>query len=121
MKLSDKKYAQYWDSIPEGEENAITYPGLIVKWGMSTRQARKVLQALSAYDNGDNFVLIRSSKRRGFYKTDDLDAIAAYRRECMSKGRSIMAAIGKCNRLLSVDRRQCDMFDALFWEGEETA
>lgn len=70
-------------------------------WGMSERQARKTLHDLSLYDSGDDFILIRSSGKKGFYKTDNLDEIKAYKKECLNKGRSIFAPVKKINRVLS--------------------
>lgn len=103
----------YWQDIPEGKENAVDYPTLCEMWGMKPRGVRGILHELSLYDNGDDFVLIRSGKTKGFYKTDDPDEIAAYRKECLNKGRSVFAPVKKCNRVLSADGKQCEMFNNL--------
>lgn len=103
----------YWQEIPEGKENAVDYPRLCEMWGRSEREARRILHELSLYDNGDDFVLIRSGKSKGFYKTDDLDEIEAYRKECLSKGRSIFAPVKKCNRILKAESKQFEFFNNL--------
>ena len=103
----------YWSEIPIGKENAVDYPTLCGMWGMKERTVRSILHDLSLYDNGANFVLIRSGKTKGFYKTDDPAEIAAYRKECLNKGRSIFAPVKKCNRILSADGSQCEMFNNL--------
>lgn len=90
----------YWESIPVGKENAATYAALEHMWGVSTRQVRKILEALSKHDNGDNYVLIRSSKGGGFYRTDDPQDIAAYKRECHGRAIKTLAQLRKINRVL---------------------
>ena len=110
MKMSNNDFDFYWQCIPTDKEAPTNYAQLKTAWGMNERQVRSVLHELGKQDNGDAFVLIRSGSRKGFYKTDDLEAIAAYRRECLNKGRSIMAAVNKCNRLLK-NKGQCSLFD----------
>lgn len=96
----------YWDDIPIGKENAFTYDDLCYIWGCDPRKARAILHELSLYDNGDNYILIRSSGRKGFYKTDDEAEIQAYKRECLNRGRNVFASIRKINRVLSADAEQ---------------
>lgn len=74
----------FWDDIPIGKEYAVTYFELCQKWNCSERAVRNILHDLSLYDNGDNYILIRSGRSKGFYKTDDESEIKAYKRE--SKG-----------------------------------
>lgn len=93
---------KYWRCIPVGKENAITYPQLEQRWGMSSRMVRKTLAELSRYDNGDNYILIRSSRGRGFYLSDDPAEIAAYKRECRSRALQTFAPLKKINRVLAV-------------------
>lgn len=103
----------YWSELPTGKENAVTYPILCVMWGRDARTIRSILHELSSFDNGDDFVLIRSSKSKGFYKTNDEDEIRAYRKECLNKGRSIFAPIKKCNRILNNSADQFGFFNNL--------
>lgn len=100
------KIESYWDSIPIGKENALTYLDLRIKWGMNERTVRKTLHDLSLYDSGDDFILIRSSKARGFYRTDDRAEIEAYKSECLAKGRSVFAPVKKINRVLEANGMQ---------------
>lgn len=95
-----------WDNIPVGKENAITYPELCDLWECTERTAREMLHDLSRYDNGDDYILIRSSSGKGFYKTDDEAEIKAYKRECLNKGRSVFAPIKKINRVLNANTEQ---------------
>lgn len=103
----------YWSELPIGKENAADYNTLCGMWGRCERVVRKILHDLSHYDNGDDFVLIRSSKSKGFYKTDNKEEIVAYRRECLSKGRSVFAPVKKCNRILRVNTSQVEFFNNL--------
>lgn len=103
----------YWNDVPIGKENAFDYPTLCSRWRMKEREVRRILHELSFFDNGDDFVLIRSGKTKGFYKTDDKSEIAAYRKECLNKGRSIFAPIKKCNRILNTSPDQIEIFNNL--------
>lgn len=103
----------YWSEIPVGKENAVDYPTLCEMWSKKERAVREILHDLSLYDNGDDFVLIRSGKTKGFYKTDDIDEITAFRKECLSKGRSIFAPVKKCNRILKAESYQYEFFNNL--------
>jgi hypothetical protein len=96
----------FWDNIPVGKENAVTYAELCELWQCTERVARRMLHELSRYDNGDDYILIRSGKCKGFYKTDDEDEIKAYKRECLNKGRSIFAPVKKINRVLNANVEQ---------------
>lgn len=103
----------YWDDIPVGKENAYTYDDLCYFWNCTERKARAILHELSLYDNGDNYILIRSSKGKGFYKTDDAAEIAAYKRECLNKGRSVFAPVKKINRVLNANAEQYSLTNNL--------
>lgn len=99
--MTNESLERYWDLIPIGKENAYTYDDLCRIWGCGERQARSILHDLSLYDSGDDFILIRSSKAKGFYRTDDKDEMTAYKRECLAKGRSLFAPVKKINRVLN--------------------
>ncbi len=103
----------FWNDIPVGKENAVTYDKLCALWKCDARTARARLHTLSLYDNGDNFILIRSGGCKGFYKTDDESEIKAYKRECLNKGRSVFAPVKKINRVLSADAEQLSLTNNL--------
>jgi len=98
--MSGYDLQHFWESIPVGKSNAVTYEELVGLWGMSERQVRKLLAELSGFDNGDNYILIRSSRHEGFYRTDDPADISAYKRECRSRAMRTLAPIKKINRVL---------------------
>ena len=99
-------FEKLWNDIPVGKENAVTYAELCELWQCTERAARDRLHDLSLYDNGDNYILIRSSKCKGFYKTDAEDEIKLYKKECLNKGRSIFAPVKKINRVLNANTEQ---------------
>lgn len=98
----------YWGDIPVGRENAVTYHELCTMWDCGERAARAILHELSLYDNGDDYILIRSGGCKGFYKTDDEAEILAYKRECLNKGRSVFAPVKKINRVINANTTQYD-------------
>lgn len=104
--MDECKLELFWSEIPVGKENALTRQQLCAMWDMGDRQARKVLQELSRFDNGDDYILIRSGMSKGFYKTTDQAEIAAFRKECLNKGRSHFAPLRKINRLAAVNPQQ---------------
>ena len=103
----------FWRDIPVGRENAITYDELCKRWNCDRRTARARLHELSLYDNGDNYILIRSGGCKGFYKTDDEAEILAYKRECLNKGRSVFAPVKKINRVINANTEQYDLYNNL--------
>ena len=104
--MQETTLALYWEEIPVGKENAATYQTLIDMWGKCERDIRKILHELSTFDNGDNYILIRSASGKGFYKTDNEEDIKAYKKECLNKGRSVFAPIRKINRVLNANAEQ---------------
>ena len=104
----------YWNSLPIGKEKAESYDTLCEKWNVNKRQARSILHNLSLYDSGDNYILIRSSSGKGFYRTDDMQIIQAFRAECMKKAKSNFAPLKKINRILTeAEDRQIDFCNNL--------
>lgn len=105
----------YYQSIPIGRENAVTYDDLCLMWGMKERQVRQKLHDLSLLDTGDDYVIIRSGHGKGFYKTDDLSEIKAFKKECMAKAKSNFAPLGKINRILrnNTESLQTNIFNNL--------
>ena len=99
--MNNAMLALYWGELPTGKENAVTYLDLCRAWEKTERAVRTLLHELSRFDSGDDFILIRSSATKGFYKTDDLETIKAYKQECLNKGRSVFAPVHKINRVLN--------------------
>ncbi len=105
-KMTDYQLEIYWNDIPTEKKDAVKYDVLCMWWHTSERNVRLILHELSRMDNGDDFVLIRSSRNRGFYKTDDREEIEAYKKECLNRGRNVFAPIKKINRILSANKTQ---------------
>lgn len=98
-----KELEQYWRDIPCDKAHALTYKDLEIMWGVTERQVRNIMERLSCVDNGDNYILIRSSKGGGFYLTDDPDVIAGYKRECYGRAMSVLKPLRKINRVLRTE------------------
>lgn len=90
-----------WNSLPIGKENAASYSDLCLLWGMDKRKVRQKLHDLSLYDSGDNYILIRSCRGKGFYKTDNPEEIQAFKKECINKAKSNFSPLRKINRVLN--------------------
>lgn len=98
--MTNGQLEEYYNDIPIGVENAVTYDDLCLLWGKPKREVRRLLHDLSLYDNKDDFVLIRSGHSKGFYKTNDEATLLSFKNECLQKGRSHFAPIKKINRIL---------------------
>lgn len=88
--------------IPIGAENAITRAELARKWGVSDREARRIVAALRADDNGDGYVIVSHSRGgvHGYYRTDDPDTIKRYVNEVHSRARNTFLPLRKARRVL---------------------
>lgn len=99
--MNEQLLEVYWAELPVGKENAWCYDKLCSEWVRDKRSVRRIMHELSAFDNGDNYILIRSSHGTGFYKTDDPKEIAEYRAECLNRGRRTFAPLRKIDRVLA--------------------
>lgn len=98
--LDEQTLGMYWNDIPVSSENAISYAELMLKWNVSDRRVRSILHQLSYYDNGDKYILIRSSRKKGFYKTDNMAEIERYKKECTNRARHTFAPLRKIRRVI---------------------
>lgn len=98
MKTLDELYRD----IPIGQDNAITKEELMEKWGVSTeRHVRLIIAELRAQDNGDQYVIISLSNKKGFWRSDDPMELQTYKRELMSRAQHTFIPLKKVNRILS--------------------
>lgn len=111
--MNDMLLEAYWSELPVGKENAWCYDKICSEWGIGKRQVRHILHELSCYDNGDNYILIRSSHNTGFYKTDNTKEIAAYRAECLNRGKCTFAPLRKIDRVLAPESGQLSVMNNL--------
>lgn len=111
--MNDMLLEAYWSELPRGRENAATYERLCSMWRRDKRTVRRILHELSAFDNGDNYILIRSSHNTGFYKTDNTKEIAAYRAECLNRGKRTFAPLRKIDRVLASESGQLSVMNNL--------
>lgn len=92
---------KYYNDIPIGRENAISKAELMRRWNMSERMVRRTIQELRAADYGDDYVIISSSSDKGYFKSDRLDEITAFKKEVTNRGRHTFLPLRKVNRILA--------------------
>ena len=104
--LTDELKRFYWDSIPNDERTPATYDTLSNIWGVERRTVRRILADLSAWDSGDDFILIRSAHNGGgFFKTSDVVRIIEYRAEVYNRALNTMRPLKKIRRVLGSDNQ----------------
>ena len=88
--------------IPIGAENAITRAELARKWGVSDREARRIVAALRADDNGDGYVIVSHSRGgvHGYYRTNDTETIRRYVNEVHSRAQNTFLPLRKAWRVM---------------------
>ena len=93
----------YWDDIPTDETGVppLDYSTLCYIWNCDRRTVRRILAELSAFDNGDGYILIRSSHDKGFYKTRNREKILLYRREVYARAMNTLKPLKKIKRVLN--------------------
>ena len=116
--MTNEELLKYWDSIPCDDqpiincfknENygcviySVSYEDLGDLWNIpSRRQIRAILAELSAFDSGDDYILIRTSHDGGgFYKTRDHAKIEAYRKEVYNRAMNTLKPLKKIKRVLN--------------------
>lgn len=90
----------YYDDIPIGKEHAITRAELAALWGVSDRKVRRIIAELRSEDNGDGFVIVAFSSRKGYYKTNDIREIRHFHFETTKRARNTFAPLRKSRRIL---------------------
>lgn len=91
----------YYNDIPVGKRNAITKEALMAKWHISERAVRNIIRELRLQDFGDDYVVISLSSGKGYYKSNDIKDIMAFKKEVTNRGRHTFAPLRKVNRILS--------------------
>lgn len=84
------KVEEYRALIPIGAENAATYKELSVAWGVDPRTVRRIMHDLSVVMPPDGYVIIRSSRGKGFYRTKDIPQINMYRKEIINRAHNTL-------------------------------
>lgn len=91
-----------YNDLPIGKKNAITKIELQCKWGMSERMVRKTISDLRAMDLDDDFVIVSLSTGKGYFKTNDIDEIRAFKKEVTNRGRHTFTPLRKVNKILAM-------------------
>lgn len=104
---------EMYNSIPVGSENAISKEDLKTLWGVkSERGVRLAIAEMRQIDNGDNYVIVSFSNGKGYYKTDDPEEIANFKREIISRAKNTFAPLKKANRILLNYENQLEFIPA---------
>lgn len=93
--MNDRELLKYWNDIPIGAKNAVSYEELSAKWHRTYRGVRKILELLGTVDTGDDYILIRSSHGRGFFRTKDRRLIHRYRKEIINRANNVLKPLDK--------------------------
>ena len=85
-------------SIPKGRSNAITTAALCARFKVSPASLKRGINRLRNTDDGDDFIIL--STRDGYFKSDDLEEIAAYVKECRAQILTLFSMMRKARRIL---------------------
>lgn len=96
----------HYESIPIGKENAISKYELSKLWGVDQRYVRTIIQRLRQHDNGDDYVIISTAHAAGYYRSNNRNEIAMFKRETTKRGKNTFRPLRKVNRILGVDEQQ---------------
>lgn len=96
----------HYETIPIGKENAISKVDLCELWNMNERKVRRTVEKLRRTDNGDDFVIVSTSKRAGYYRSADRQDIKKFKKEMTNRAKHTFRPIQKANRILGVDEEQ---------------
>lgn len=96
----------HYESIPIGKENAISKHELCRLWQKDERQVRRIVEQLRKHDNGDDYVIVSTAHRAGYYRTDNRSQIKAFKNEVTRRGKHTFRPLRKVNRILGVDEQQ---------------
>lgn len=94
---------KYYNDIPIGKQNAVTKEFLSAKWGLTERGVRKAIQEMRMADFGDDYIIISLSTGKGYYKSNDLAEIKAFKKEVTNRGRHTFLPLMKVNRILAAE------------------
>lgn len=106
--------SRLYNDIPIGREKAVTKNDLMRKWDKPERAVRRIIQELRMVDNGDDYVIVSFSGGKGYYRTNDLEEIEAFKRETIRRAQHTFAPLRKINRILEHSEGQQLEFDMDF-------
>ena len=101
-----EELSSYYESIPIGRENAISKYDLMKRWNMNERQVRRLITKLRCKDNGDDMVIVSTSKHSGYYRTNDRHEIKQFKLEMSNRAKHTFRPLRKATRILGVNEDQ---------------
>ena len=100
--MTNSELTRFWYDIPTDESPFIVGYDVLTKiWNCDRRRVRLILAELSEFDNGDGYILIRSSHYEGFFRTRNPQIIKAYRREVYNRAMNTLKPLKKIKRVLN--------------------
>ena len=87
------------DDIPIGAENAISRKNLAAFWGVSDREARRIVADLRTIEDGTDYVIVSVSRDSGYYRTQNITEINHFVNEMHKRIRSTYRAIKVAKRI----------------------
>ena len=81
------------EDIPVGRDKAISRKNLAALWGVSDREARRIVSELRTIDDGTDYVIVSNSRFSGYFRTNDPEEIKHFRNEMINRIRSTRKAI----------------------------
>ena len=80
---------------------SVTRAQLAREWGVSDRQARKILEALRADPGDDPFIIVtRPDKEGGYFRTDCPALVRAYARDTLTRAMNMLQPLRRVRRVL---------------------
>ena len=117
--MNNAELTRYWYDIPTDESPFIIGYDVLTKiWNCDKRRVRLILAELSEFDNGDGYILIRSSHYEGFFRTRNRTIIEEYRREVYNRAMNTLKPLKKIKRVLNRSE-QITIDELLFGDGIE--
>lgn len=94
------------EDIPIGRDKAISRKNLAALWGVSDREARRIVSELRTIDDGTDYVIVSNSRFSGYFRTNDPEEIRRFRFEMLRRISSTRKAIKVAERVETRIRMQ---------------
>lgn len=102
-----------YESIPIGKENAILRETLCQLWGKEPRSVRRIIEDLRNTDNGDDYVIVSTANKAGYFRSKDRSDIASFKAEVTRRGKHTFKPLRKVNRILGIHDSQSSLTNQL--------
>lgn len=87
------------EDIPIGRDKAISRKHLAALWGVSDREARRIVSELRTIDDGTDYFIVSTSRFSGYYRTRNAEEIKHFRDEMVKRICSTRKAIEVADKI----------------------